>query len=165
LPATPTCGFDYAALCGDAAQFGRDTAQKLRNWQRRTVADIIDIGTDLLKVKAAFGHGNFTQWLDAEFRNDKRTAQRFMQVAARLGDKSDTVSFLPPATVYRLASKSMPDDVVTGCHSILVSLHGPVFWAVFHRKISYALGFLRRLRPPQRPQSPSFGPACSRRRR
>jgi hypothetical protein len=59
------------------------------------------------------GHGGFTEWLSTEFPNDKRTAQRFMQVAARLPDKSDTVSSLPVATVYKLAAKSTPSDTIT----------------------------------------------------
>jgi Protein of unknown function (DUF3102) len=106
------CGFNYAALSGDDAQLARDTAQKLRNWQRRTAAAIIDIGSDLLRVKAVLGHGHYTSWLAAEFPHDKRTAQLFMQVAARLTGKSETVSHLPAKTLYRLTAKSTPDNVV-----------------------------------------------------
>ena len=108
----------------------------MRKWQRQAVADIIDIGTDLLKVKDALEHGCFTKWLQTEFPNDKRTAQRFMQVADRFSCKNDTVSLLPVSTVYKLAVKSTPLEVVT---EVLTQLeHGVVNPKAVEAKIEVA---------------------------
>lgn len=40
-----------------------------------------------------------------------RTAQNFMQAAAQLGAKSEIVSHLPPTTLYKLSSPSLPEPV------------------------------------------------------
>jgi hypothetical protein len=106
-------GFNYADLDAEVVQFARDTAERFRDSQRRSVTDIFAIGADLLKVKEKLGYGRFTQWLKTEFPNDKRTAQRFMQVADRIPKiKSDIVSPLPPTLVYTLTAKSTPQDVI-----------------------------------------------------
>ena len=52
-------GFDYSGLTAAAREMAERTAEKIRQHQRRTSAEIIDIGTDLIRVKAALGHGHF----------------------------------------------------------------------------------------------------------
>jgi hypothetical protein len=125
--------FNYADLDAGTAQLARNTAQKLRNCQRQASSDIIVIGADLLEVKDALGHGGFTQWLRTEFPNDKRTAQRMMQVAARIPkDKSDTVSLLPPTLLYILTAKSMPQKVI---NEVIADLEGGASVEVVKAKI------------------------------
>ena len=111
LPPVIAQGFDYTNLVGTVALAQR-TAEKVRGWRRRLVADAIDIGGDLLRVKKALGHGSFSDWLRAEFPGDIRTAQRCMQVASAFADKNDTVSHLPLSTVCLLAAPTTPKTVV-----------------------------------------------------
>jgi hypothetical protein len=81
----------------DIAVFAMATASKLRQWQRRLVADAIDIGADLIKVKEGLGRGPFHAWLNEQF-GEIRTAQRLMQVSAKFAAKRDTVSCLQLST-------------------------------------------------------------------
>ena len=63
-------------------------------------------------VKEHLDHGDFGKWIDAEFGMTDRSARNFMQVALRLGDKSEIVSVLQPTVLYALAAPSTPDKVV-----------------------------------------------------
>jgi Protein of unknown function (DUF3102) len=85
-------------------------ADRFHRWQRATVAEAIEIGTDLIKVKEALGHGSFGHWLEKQF-GEKRTAQRLMQIAVKFASKNDTVSHLSLSTVYLLASPSTPEPL------------------------------------------------------
>ena len=104
--------YDYTALSTEAAELARRTAQKFRQHWQRTSKEIIDVGADLIRVKGALGHGRFGEWLDAEFGSNARTAQRYLRTAEVFGEKSDTVSLLPPTSLYLLSARSTPDTIV-----------------------------------------------------
>jgi len=105
LPARQIVSFDYAALPQEVAIAAQAAAARIRG---RIKATYIETGRDLLSVKARLGHGHFLGWVHAEFEMSDRTARRYM-AAAELSDlKTDTVSVLSPATVYALASPSLP---------------------------------------------------------
>jgi hypothetical protein len=85
---------------------------RYRRWQQRTIAEGIEIGADLIKVKDGLGRGRFHEWLEEHF-GEIRTAQRLMQVAVRFAAQHDTVSRLTsPTTVYMLASPSTPEPII-----------------------------------------------------
>src|SRR5262245_20374621 len=107
----PATSFDYSQLPEDDAAVARCAAEFIRERQRQTVKSIIDIGNQLICVKEWLGHGRFFSWLDAEFGWSDRTAQRLMRAADAFIGKSDTMSDLPPTTVYKLSAKSTPVDV------------------------------------------------------
>lgn len=73
--------FDYAALDSATGALARQRAEEIHGLLRRSAADIIAIGGKLAEVKARLGHGQFLEWLDAEFGWHRSTAYRFMQVA------------------------------------------------------------------------------------
>ena len=103
--------FDYTAVEPAVAADLRAQAKRIRGRIRKTV-DIIEIGHDLAAAKKHIvRHGDFIRWVEAEVGIEARSAQRYM-AAAQLYDKNDIVSFLPPATVYRLAAKSTPAPVI-----------------------------------------------------
>jgi hypothetical protein len=91
--------------------FVREAADRIRSRMMRTVKDLIEIGRDLIAVKERLGHGNFLPWIDGEFRMTDKSAQRFMSVAERYGDKSDSVSNLTATVMYELAAPSTPEEV------------------------------------------------------
>jgi hypothetical protein len=107
--------FDYAMLDGETAMQVRAAAGRVRVKDLQTRDNLIDIGRDLIAVKATLkeklGSGRFGAWLATEFQWDHRTAQRYMNVAERFGDKPDIVSLLPVAATQKLASPSTPVGV------------------------------------------------------
>lgn len=101
--------FDYPALSDSTLESkARDAADKIRELQRGAV---LDIGRELLSMKAALPHGKFDEWVEAEFNWSKSTALNYMRVASEFGDKYATVAYLPPSVVYQLASPSTPPVV------------------------------------------------------
>ena len=92
-------------------QFLRALADQVRKHSRSSSKSIIAIGEALLDAKQHLGHGKFGTWVMAECGFTIRTAQNFMR-AAELTDKSEIVSLLNPAALYRLARASTPPEVV-----------------------------------------------------
>jgi hypothetical protein len=79
-------------------------AERIHNLRR---AAVIDVGRELIAVKKRLDHGRFERWILAEFTMSPRTAQNYMAAAALVGEENETVSFLPPATLYKLGSTSL----------------------------------------------------------
>jgi Protein of unknown function (DUF3102) len=105
--------FDYAQLDPAARETARDAAGRIRAHGRIASESIVAIGAELVKVKAAIGHGHYLPWLEAEFGWGERTAQRFVAVHECFG-KSDTVADLEQIDVsalYLLAAPSTPEPV------------------------------------------------------
>jgi hypothetical protein len=93
--------------------FAREVADRIRSRMMHTVQGVIEIGRDLIAVKERLGHGNFLPWIDREFRMTDKSAERFMSVAERFGDKFDSVSNLSLTALYELAAPSTPEEVRT----------------------------------------------------
>lgn len=104
-------GYDYTDIDDVAARKVRAITDRIRKKGAMIGMGILSIGADLIDVKDTIGRGNFVRWLAAEFSMSERSAQRYMQAAAVLRDESDTVSVLPPTTIYALSAKSTPDEV------------------------------------------------------
>jgi hypothetical protein len=100
--------FDYSLVDVEIAKDARAVAEKIRADQRRLTAAVIETGLELRKIRDRLGHGLFGQWLEAEFGWTARTAQNYMAAAAAFGSKCETVSYLPPACIYKLAAPSTP---------------------------------------------------------
>jgi hypothetical protein len=111
--AAATIGFNYDVLSEDFAGTLFAAAERIKSRIRRQTADIIEIGRDLQTIKSEMDHGLFLKWVAAEFRWSARTAQNYMAAAEWAGEKYETVSFLPPTLVYKLAGKSTPEEIKT----------------------------------------------------
>jgi DUF3102 family protein len=96
----------------------RNLAEQVRNHSRSSTKAIIAIGEALRDAKQHLGHGRFGKWVVAECGFTIRSAQNYMR-AAELTDKSEIVSRLNPAAIYRLAKASTPPDVVDRVLEIL----------------------------------------------
>jgi hypothetical protein len=101
-------GFDYSALPTDVADIARAVADRIKARHKCQMAAIIETGRALLAIKEQLGHGQFLEWLQAEFGMTDRTAENYMRAATEFGDKIEIISNLPPTEVYRLASPSTP---------------------------------------------------------
>jgi Protein of unknown function (DUF3102) len=93
--------------------FVREAADRIRFRLTHTVKGVIEIGRDLIAVKERLGHGKFLPWIDREFKMTDKSAERFMSVAERYGDKFDSVSNLTLTALYELAAPSTPEEVRT----------------------------------------------------
>jgi hypothetical protein len=104
--------FDYAPLDANVVRRVQSAAQRIRQMMKRTLEDLIAIGTDLLAVKEVLPHGKFSPWLGAEFGWTERTARNFMTVAQRFGPKTEMISDLriDPTAAYLLAAPSAPEE-------------------------------------------------------
>ena len=103
--------FDYTALDLDTASFVRQQTGELKALMQRAAQDIFEIGQRLIEVKEKLGHGNYLNWLEAEFGWTARTARNYTTVAKQF--KSETISHLPiaPSALYILAAPSTPDEI------------------------------------------------------
>jgi hypothetical protein len=103
-------GFDYSPLDAKVAEQARSTAERIRGRLKKTLEDLIEVGSDLLVVKEALPHGQFGAWLKAEFGWSERMAQNFMSVAERF--KSANFAELPiqASAAYLLAAPAVPDE-------------------------------------------------------
>ena len=104
--------FEYDAVSPDIANALRRQAARIREQVRSTTTAIIGIGRDLIAAKQHLAHGKFCQWVEDECGFNIRTAANYMRAAIFAEDKMETVSILPPATLYKLASKNAPPEVV-----------------------------------------------------
>jgi len=101
-PVTKPEGFDYAGVAPELVADAQAVADRFRAYEQRTTADAIALGVELARIKDGIGHGRFGGWLEAEFGQSARTAQRLLSLTV-FAPKSDSVSYLPPTTLYRLA--------------------------------------------------------------
>jgi hypothetical protein len=103
--------YDHSSLDGRAAARIRGIAARIRERLKRTIEDIIEIGRDLLAVRADLDHGQFGPWLRSEFGWTERTARNFMTVAECFG-KTEIISDLQiePTAAYLLAAPSTPEN-------------------------------------------------------
>jgi hypothetical protein len=67
--------FDYEHLAPDIAEGLRTEAARLRHLITKTTADMIEIGRDLISIKARLEHGQFADWVEREIGIGVRTAQ------------------------------------------------------------------------------------------
>jgi hypothetical protein len=118
VPSGPSTAspFDYATLPLADASALRLTADRIRDRMNGIKRDTIAIGRELLSVRDRLPHGAFGAWVRVEFGMTLRTAQNCMN-AARLVQSvpepvRESVSLLPPATLYRLSAPSTPPEVV-----------------------------------------------------
>ncbi|MDJ0690763.1 MAG: response regulator [Xenococcaceae cyanobacterium MO_188.B32] len=103
--------FDYSQLEEETSVFVREQTEEIRGLMKRTAQGIRDIGQKLLEIKEKLGHGNFLNWLKAEFNWSEPTAQRFMQVARQFESIKLMDLSIAPSALYVLSAPSTPDSV------------------------------------------------------
>lgn len=105
-----TLSFDYKSLDPDTAQFVQQQTSEIKNLFRQSIENILRIGQNLLQVKDRLPHGQWLDWLEAEFKWTDRTAWNYMRAAKEF--KSETVSDLDIAAkaLYTLSWPSTPNE-------------------------------------------------------
>jgi hypothetical protein len=107
---TFTSSFNYQSLDSETSQFVQFQTVKIRGFWRQSVRNIIEIGQCLIAVKARLGHGNFENWLTAEFDWGLWTARKFMQVAEQFKSVNFTETSIDASALYILAAPSTPEE-------------------------------------------------------
>jgi len=103
-------GFDYATLEAETRIVIQQRTSEIKSLMRRTAQDIINIGQKLVEVKEQLGHGQFRNWLKAEFDWSVRTAARFMQVATKFKCANLAHFDIAASALYLLAEPSTPNE-------------------------------------------------------
>ena len=101
---------DLTGTSGALGQFD-EVADRITARMRRTAADIVATGRDLIAVKAQLKHGEFLAWIEAKLGMSDRAARNYMRVASWADGKPESVSDLPPTTLYLLAAPSTPASI------------------------------------------------------
>ncbi|MBN9039848.1 MAG: hypothetical protein BGP05_21935 [Rhizobiales bacterium 62-47] len=106
-----TVTFNYAALDREKEVAARAAASLIKALMQRAAGDIIEIGKQLHEQKEALPRGSFIPWIEAEFSMSTRSAQMYMRIAEKLGDKYATVAHLGVRALNELASIDGPEVV------------------------------------------------------
>lgn len=104
--------FQYENIPSDTAFSIKAATERIRLRMKRTAEDIIEIGRDLIEVKDALPHGQFGDWLKAEFEMSEWTARNFTNVADKFGTKTGKIPDFTPSILYELSAPSTPEPVV-----------------------------------------------------
>ena len=100
--------FDYTQLEPEIADKLRQTALRVRAHKS---ACVLEVGGELLQVKDQLEHGDWGKWLERECELKERTAQRMINAAKWMRDKSVTVTDLPTGILYSLSAPSTPPEI------------------------------------------------------
>jgi hypothetical protein len=90
-------------------EFLREVADRLRARMARTAQDIVEIGLDLIEVRARVGDGKFSAWIEAEFTMSRVTAYKMIKVAETFGETG--VNQFTPSVLYALAAPDTTEEV------------------------------------------------------
>jgi hypothetical protein len=101
--------FDYSALELEQRVVVQQRTSEIKGLIQRNAQNTIEIGQKLIEVKARLGHGNWQEWLKAEFDWSRETAARLMHVAQIFDQNPQFVDFAPSA-LYLLAAPSTPES-------------------------------------------------------
>lgn len=99
--------FDYSAIDAEDRKVIRRRTNEIRERLERTRDDVHQIGQRLIDVKKRLDHGQFQEWLAAEFEWSERTARSLMAVADAFA--ADEVQGIAPSALYALSSPSVPE--------------------------------------------------------
>lgn len=109
VPFSGLVEFSYGDLTHEAASIARDAAAGFRSAQEYALREV---GRHLMRAKEVLPHGAFTPWLQAELGITDRTTRNYMQVAAFLEGKPETIAVLPPTVLYALSAPTAPSEIV-----------------------------------------------------
>jgi hypothetical protein len=105
--------YDYNRISDESVRERvRQAAVQIKPRLKRAAEDLFVIGQELVAVKEELPHGEWGDWLATEFSLSDRMARNFMNVAIRLGSKTEKFSVLPVSALYELAAPSTVPEVI-----------------------------------------------------
>jgi hypothetical protein len=101
--------FDYSILDKNLSDYLLEKTNVIKSLVRRTVQDTLNIGQALIEIKQTLDHGQFMDWLRAEFHWNDRTAEKYM-TAARVFKVEDLEGVnISQTALYELSAPSTPE--------------------------------------------------------
>jgi len=86
-------------------------AERIRALRQMATEHAVEIGRELLRVKASLPHGVFLKWVETACEFKIRTAQDLMKLAREAESNTKLVALMVPSTLRLLLSKSTPPAV------------------------------------------------------
>jgi hypothetical protein len=83
----------------------------IRELCKRTIDNVIEVGRRLTEAQVVAGHGNWSAWLDHEFKWTDDTARNFMRVFELSKSRNFRDLSLPVSALYMITAPSTPEDV------------------------------------------------------
>lgn len=105
--------FNYAALPAEKAASARAAAERIRGRYSLACQSIAAIGQELIDQKKSLGHGNYLDWVKAEFAFGVTTAHKFTKIAETFGANFQNSENLAFEAWAMLAAPSTPEPVRT----------------------------------------------------
>lgn len=120
----------------------RAAAERIRGRYTLACQSIAAIGQELIEQKKSLGHGNYLEWVKAEFAFGVTTAHKFTKIAETFGANFQTSENLAFEAWAMLAAPSTPE---------------PVREAVLERAANGEKVTAKQTRGPSRLAAPSHG--------
>jgi hypothetical protein len=85
-----------------------EVANRIRSLRQAATLHAIEIGRELLRVKASLPHGAFAKWVERECQFKIRTAQDLMKLAREVDPDAEVATLMVPSTLRVYLSKNTP---------------------------------------------------------
>ncbi len=86
----------------------RAVAERIKSLRRQATEHAVEIGRELLQVKASLPHGAFVKWVEQACEFKIRTAQDLMKLAREADSNAQLVALMMPSTLRVFLSKTTP---------------------------------------------------------
>jgi hypothetical protein len=86
-------------------------AERIKLLRKTATEHAVEIGRELLRVKASLPHGVFVNWVERSCEFKIRTAQDLMKLARDVGTNAQLVALMVPSTLRVYLSKTTPANV------------------------------------------------------
>jgi len=86
-------------------------AERIKLLRQKATEHAVEIGRELLRVKASLPHGVFVTWVERSCEFKIRTAQDLMKLARAAGTNAQLVALMVPSTLRVYLSKTTPAEV------------------------------------------------------
>lgn len=118
--------YDYSQIAdANMRTMAQRAADEIKPRLRRATEDILIIGQRLAVVREYLPHGQWMDWIEAEFEMGDETARNFINVATRFNGKFQNFGNLKPSALYMLAAPSTPDEAVAEVETHLANGYTP----------------------------------------
>ena len=87
-----------------------EVANRIRSLRQAATLHAIEIGRELLRVKAGLPHGAFVKWVEKECKFKIRTAQDLMKLAREVDPNAEVTTLMVPSTLRVYLSKNTPPE-------------------------------------------------------
>jgi len=110
----------------------QEAAGRIKVLHKKATEHALEIGRELLRIKAALPHGAFAKWVEKECEFKIRMAQNYMTLA-RAGASSEEIALVPstlrvylsnstPPTVRRLVKRRLADGEQVSRHDLRAAI-------------------------------------------